>query len=481
MNRKLKKLLREIYASEQPEHMKSFTEQLRKNQDWKHTNSSFARFVTPMIATLVLSVVTGYSYIVYHNTYQPYEPPQKIIPTETILLTSESATESNFQTATTNASAETDTRITIPTESHSLSSSEITSQTIILSDTITTAVSEIIPDMTEALPKTDDSEEPDTIIPESQPTSQTETTTQEPLQTLTRQEICNLFAQEITFAELSEQYHLYTENTTDTIYPLTARSADIPDMIFLFRNSSEQYILDAVKAPALLLLPELTGQPVTEAGNVLNNLYYYEHDSYLWMEDDSAIYDIQNLKKSDILSEQQPVMMINHEFKDYDMIHSFSTQFQDGYFDLYHPEIEDYYWSMNETDYEKIETLFTEIKRHIPKDHAFYQEWLAIESGSVKRNHHPEDNYDIARIYLEYMNYTLLINDICTELEQQLPESITANIKSLNKNWTDKETYFLQNVIPYHWDESHAEVVCFEAESAKCRCLILLMYLQDIA
>ncbi|MDE7093448.1 MAG: hypothetical protein K2O52_00895, partial [Oscillospiraceae bacterium] len=112
--------------------------------------------------------------------------------------------------------------------------------------------------------------------------------------------------------------------------------------------------------------------------------------------------------------------------------------------------------------------------------HRFYQDWLTIQTGTVKQNHNPVNSYAIAETYFEYISYTALIYEICTELEKKLPEDIYANIKLSNQNWGETQDNFLENIIPYHGDESNPEVVCFEAESAKCRALILLMYLQDM-
>ncbi|MDE6004339.1 MAG: hypothetical protein K2G88_03030, partial [Oscillospiraceae bacterium] len=193
---------------------------------------------------------------------------------------------------------------------------------------------------------------------------------------------------------------------------------------------------------------------------------------------DTAIYYFNNLL--DIISENQTITILNPELTNYNIITNFTDLFQSQYFACYHPEIQDYYYSMNDTDYKTIENLFTEIKRHVPQNHEFYQDWLTIETGSVKQNHNPVNSYDTARIYLEYTSYTFLITAICTELEKQLPENIYNNIKLSNQEWADKQNNFLENIIPYHADESHAEVVCFEAESAKCRALILLTYLKNI-
>ena len=489
MNRKLKKALRELYASEQPEHMQSFLEQLPKKQ--KNIFPAVTKFMSPVIAIFILSIITSYSYIIYKNHYQPYEQLPETIPTEYIILESESksetelassATEQNFLISTTETISNIHTKIATTTITTITELTEITSQTSILSEieTTTTIVPEPATDITDSLPEIITSEQPEYTISEPKFTipTETETTTiQNTILIPTRQEICNLFAQKVTLTELMEQFHLEILDNTDTIYAITAQSLDIPDMLFLFRNSGDEYILDAITAPTSILLPELSNQSVSEAKNFLN-AYCLENNNYCYLlENNTAIYDFSNLQKSDILSNQN-ITIMNPELTNYHIISNFAEIFQSQYFALYHPEIQDYALSMNENDYKNIENLFAEIKNYIPQNHECYEDWLLIESGSVKQNHNSVNSYDTARIYWEYISYTLLITKISEKLEKQLPEDIYASIKLSNQNWANMQNDFLENVIPYHADEAYAEVVCFEAESAKCRALILMMYLQ---
>ena len=485
-NRKLKKALKEIYASEKPEHMQDFLKQLRKNKKQKKL-AFFIKFTSPVIAMLILGIITSYSYMIYQNHYQPYEISPEAAPTEKIILETESEqvtenmtesiTKEIFQISTTETILKISPQITTTTIT------EITTQTSILSEIQkpdTPIITENATDITESLPEIINSEIPD-IISNPETTTQTETTTiQNTISMPTRQEICNLFAQNATLEQLTEQYSLnINSNLTDANYPVIAQNADFPDILFLFNNSDNQYILNAVTAPVSSLLPELINQPVSEAENLLN-FYCLENNNHFYLlENNTAIYDFYDLQKLEILCNQN-ITIINPALTNYQLISDIANLFQEKYFALYHPELENYILTMNDSDYEAIENLFAEIKYHVPQNHKFYQDWLTIQTGTVKQNHNPVNSYAIAETYFEYIGYTALIYEICTELEKKLPEDIYANIKLSNQNWGETQDNFLENIIPYHGDESYAEVVCFEAESAKCRALILLMYLQNI-
>ena len=498
-NRKLKKAIRELYTEQQPQRMSFFLQQLqkehsdRKNKTQKNIYFSMTKFAVPIMALLVLGIITGYSYLSYRNAYQPYyqteeTEPEKIDSTEKIISVSESSTLESKTTGQRKQILQTETHTQTNTTNHI---------EIILTETqppeniVMTTVTEIT-DPTELDEKTEFPETEQMIIPETQPKSiiQTETETipetQTPKRTLTREEICSLLEEELHFSELASEYDIYFDSIGDSIMSdlLSARSRIIPEFVFYFRKPLEQDpVLDSVKVPVSMVLPEMIDHPVSDLENFLENVFLMEGDSISWAEDDCMQYTFYTSQKSDLLSGDLKIKLKKagkNNFSNYDSIYNFASLLQSEYFSLYHSEIENYYFSMNDHDYQKIENLFSAIKRHVPQDHEHYQEWLAAGTYSVKSSHLAQNSYEIVEIYLEYLSYCYLIDTINYELKQQLPEEIFSLVQEFNQNWADQEKYFLEQVIPYEWDESRPEVVCFEMESAKCRSLMLLLYLQDL-
>ncbi|MDE7122636.1 MAG: hypothetical protein K2O42_10825, partial [Oscillospiraceae bacterium] len=331
------------------------------------------------------------------------------------------------------------------------------------------------------------------IIPDTQPAStitiQTETETipetQQSKQTLTREEICSLLEEESHFSELASEYDLYFDSIGDSIMSnlLSARSEIIPDIVFYFRKQDP--VLDSIKAPVSMVLPELIDHPVSDLENFRENLFLTKKNSVYWAEDDSLQYTFYTSisQQSDLLTADLKIKLEKagkNNFSNYDEIYHFASLWQAEYFSLYHPETENYYFAMTDQDYQKIENLFSLIKRHVPQDHACYQEWLTAGTYSVKSSHLAQNSYEVAEIYLEYLSYCYLIDTLTDQLKQQLPEEAFSLVQEFNQNWSTQENYFLEQVIPYQWDESRPEVICFEMESAKCRSLLLLLYLQDL-
>lgn len=496
-NRKLKKAIRELYTEQQPERMLFFLQQIqkeypdRKSKTQKNIYFSMTKFAAPIMALLVLGIITGYSYLSYRNAYQPYyqteeTEPENIDSTEKIISVSESSTLESKTTGQRKQILHTETH----TQANTTNNIEI-----ILTETPKNIVMTTITEITDPAESDEKPEFPETeqiIIPETQPEStiQTETETipetQTPKQTLTREEICSLLEEEPHLSELDSEYDIYFDSIGDSIMSnlLSARSRIIPEIVFYFRKPLEQDpVLDSVKVPVSMILPEMIDHPVSDLENFLENVFLIERNSICWAEDDSLQYTFYTSQKSDLLSGDLKIKLEKagkNNFSDYDMIYNFASLLQSEYFSLYHPEIENYYFSMNDQDYQKIENLFSVIKQHVPQDHEHYQEWIAAGTYSVKSSHLAQNSYEIAEIYLEYLSYCYLIDTISYELKQQLPEETLSLVQKFNQNWATQEKYFLEQVIPYEWDESRPEVVCFEMESAKCRSLILLLYLQDL-
>lgn len=505
-SRKLKKAIKELYTEQQPEQMPYFLQQLRKehpdrnNQTYRNLYFSAAKFAAPVMALLILGIITGYSYLSYRNAYQPYHQAENtehetIAPTEEFIPVSESSMPESGTTAQRKQILHTQANRSTTSKPETTVTEMQSSENTININIIMTTIAEIT-DPTESSRESELSDTEQITISETQPESsiQTETKTvpetipetQSSEQTLTIDEIRFLLEKEPHFSELDQEYDIYFDSIGDSIMSdlLSARSRIIPQIVFYFKKSSEQDpVLDSVKAPVSMILPEMIGHSVSDLENFLENIFLIQGDSISWAEDDSLRYIFYTSRKSDKLSADLNIKLEKSEkniFSDYHAIYYFAALLQTEYFSLYHPEIENYYDSMTDQDYQKIENLFSLIKRHVPQDHAYYQEWLAAESGSVKSNHLVQDSHEIAMLYLEYVNYCILIDTLTHELEQQLPEEIFSQISTFNQKWSDQEAYFLEEIIPYQWDESHAEVVCFEAESAKCRSLILLLYLQDL-
>ena len=498
--RKLKKELRELYTEQQPEQMSAFLGQLREQYQKKAERKQFfagitkiKKFSIPAMALLILGIMTGYSYLSYRNAYQPYyqteeTEPETIHSTEKIISVSESSTAESKTTEQKKQILHTETHTQANTTNHI---EIILTETQSPENIAMTTVTEIT-DPIESDTEPEFTETKQMIIPETQPEStiQTETETipetQTPKRTLTREEICSLLEEELHFSELASEYDIYFDSIGDSIMSnlLPARSRIIPEIVFYFRKPLEQDpVLDSVKVPVSMVLPEMIDHPVSDLENFLENVFFMEGDSISWAEDDSMQYTFYTSQKSDLLSGDLKIKLEKagkNNFSNYDMIYNFASLLQSEYFSLYHPEIENYYFSMNDQDYQKIENLFSAIKRHVPQDHEHYQEWLAAGTYSVKSSHLAQNSYEVAEIYLEYLSYCYLIDTLTYQLKQQLPEEAFSLIQEFNQNWSTQEKYFLEQVIPYEWNESHPEVVCFEMESAKCRSLILLLYLQDL-
>ncbi|MDE5769734.1 MAG: hypothetical protein K2H82_10155 [Oscillospiraceae bacterium] len=498
--RKLKKALRKLYTEQQPEQMPAFLGQLREQYQKKAEHKQFfarivkiKKFSVPAMALLILGIMTGYSYLSYRNAYQPYYQTEETEP-ETIHSTEKIISASEFDTSESKTTGQ--QKPILHTEMHTQANTTNNIETVLtetqsFSHIVETTITEIT-DPTELNEKPEFSDTEQIIIPETKPEStiQTETETipetQKPELTLTREEICSLLEEEPHFSELASEYDIYFDSIGDSIMSnlLSARSRIIPEIVFYFRKPLDQDpALDSVKVPVSMILPEMIDHPVSDLENFLENVFLIKRDSIYWAEDDSMQYTFYTSQQSDLLSGDLKIKLEKagkNNFSDYDMIYHFASLLQSEYFSLYHPEIENYYFSMNDQDYQKIENLFSTIKRHVPQDHEHYQEWLAAGTYSVKSSHLTQNSYEIAEIYLEYLSYCYLIDTISYELKQHLPEETFSLVQEFNQNWAAQEKYFLEQVIPYEWDESRPEVICFEMESAKCQSLLLLLYLQDI-
>lgn len=505
---KLKKALRGLYADQQPERMTEFLGQLREREQTKSgffKISGLAKYSVPAMALLMIGIITGSSYLNYRNAYQPYRQSENIENTENTEYPESTESMEFSETSTTleyimdqPESRTTGHRKQIlpiqtdrenPEQPENPESSR-DSEKIADSDNLSESSGEIImTTVTEMAEFTESETSPEQMTEsdtQSEFVSQTETETIPPEQTLTRDDIRILLETEPHFSELSEIYDLYFDSIGDSIMNdlLPARSRIMPDFVFYFEDS--QGILDSVKAPVSVILPEMADHPLSDLWDILDGIFLIEGESTSWAEDDSLRYTFYTSRNSHVLSEEMNIRLQKagkHNFPDGETIFYFIDLLQTQYFSLYHPEIGNYYDSMTEQDYQKIENLFAFMKRYISPENPYYQEWLTAGTYSVKASHQVQDSHEIALLYLEYFNYCYLIDAISNELyelRQQLPAEESVRIEEFNKNWSEQEAYFLEQVIPGEWDESRPEVVCFETESAKCRSLLLLIYLQNL-
>ncbi|MBR1528532.1 MAG: hypothetical protein IJ642_04420 [Oscillospiraceae bacterium] len=183
MSRKLKKALKEIYASEQPSNFPEFLKEIQKER-----NKRKFRFMMPVSAMLFLCVIAGYGYFSTQNFYRPeisvQTAEQQILVSEpeTVLYTTEFPV-TTMQTTFTTIRTET----TIPETSVTQIHLPIQTVTESISETTTfTPETETIPPEQNFTPETEavqpEPEPEEMIIPESNPI-QTETQPETEIQT----------------------------------------------------------------------------------------------------------------------------------------------------------------------------------------------------------------------------------------------------------------------------------------------------------
>ena len=248
MNRKLKKALKDIYASEQPEHMNEFIHQLPKQQ------SEF-RFAAPVMAVLALGTVIGYGYLHARQAYQPYQSAEQktseeaiqIKASETVMTTAESI-EVVFYTGTfpvttapeeSETLPETENEIIFPVTETAVSST--TSKITTAQTTVTTVTTTVTPEThpeTEIIAET----EPEIIMtePVTEPMPEEEIITQIhwPVQTVPETSVTE------TIPETTE---IQTETTKNSFYSgiedMTL-SAKIDEMQFEYFTHRHNEVLD---------------------------------------------------------------------------------------------------------------------------------------------------------------------------------------------------------------------------------------------
>jgi len=190
MNRKLKKALKELYASEQPSKFPEFLKELQKER-----NQRKFRFMMPVSAVMLLCVIAGYGYFSTRNFYRPensiqtaeqqilVSEPETVLYTTEIPVTTMQTTFTTIRTETT-ISETSVTEIHLPNQPVTESISEITA--------FTPETESTQPETTTFIPETEtippeQNFTPETVSPEPEP-EEIIITESNPIQTETQPE-----------------------------------------------------------------------------------------------------------------------------------------------------------------------------------------------------------------------------------------------------------------------------------------------------